>query len=251
LVYARAHFECVRYGWSESNTTSRPVVSKRIGCKAYVVIQTYKGWVEIFHLNMQHNHEINQEDAGHSTRQSRRIQTNKQAATTTTTDSGSSGNYTYFGAPTKGIGSSTECMQQNVLRRLQGPTAKPEESLKEEDYFASKGNTERVVVTTQSTERAQTMTAEEAKLALLDSQLEAVRNLAITEYGLVGTNGACSEVALAMCEELKQMEAAWIRCLAETEAQQEAAPILLEFASASATDPITTTATVKLHARQV
>ncbi len=38
------------------------VYSKRIGCKAYVVIQSYKGTIDIFHLNMRHNHEVNADD---------------------------------------------------------------------------------------------------------------------------------------------------------------------------------------------
>ncbi|KAL5104696.1 hypothetical protein TcWFU_005651 [Taenia crassiceps] len=237
LVYARAHFECVRYGWSESNTTSRPVVSKRIGCKAYVVIQTYKGWVEIFHLNMQHNHEITQDDAGHSARQPRRLQTSKQTANTTSSGGGSSSNYTYLSAPSKDIGTVGECMSQSVLRRLHGRREKGEGRLKAENFILEEENSNRLVLTTQIAGEAQTITAEAAKLAILDSQLEAVRNLAIVEYGIIGPQGACSEAAIAMCTELKEMEETWRRCLAETEEQQEAAPILLEFASASATTP--------------
>ncbi|VDK45917.1 unnamed protein product [Taenia asiatica] len=247
LVYARAHFECVRYGWSESNATSRPVVSKRIGCKAYVVIQTYKGWVEIFHLNMQHNHEITQDDAGHPARQPRRLQTNKQVATTTSGGSESGSNYTYLSAPSKDVGSPNECMSQSVLRRLHGRRVKGEECLKTGDFIVEDGNSGSLVLATQIAEDTQTITAEAAKVALLDSHLEAVRNLAIVEYGIVGAQGVCSEAAIAMCAELKQMEGAWRRCLAETEEQKEAAPILLEFAGASATTSTRSSNVVQLN----
>ncbi|KAH9278976.1 hypothetical protein ECG_08347 [Echinococcus granulosus] len=249
LVYARAHFECVRYGWSESNATSRPVVSKRIGCKAYVVIQTYKGWVEIFHLNMQHNHEITQEDAGHIARQPRRLQTSKQSGTTISSGSGSSSNYTYLSAPD--VGPSTECMSQGVLRRLHGRRVKGEDDSKAEDYILDAENSGRVVLTTQTAEEPRTETAETAKLAMLDSQLAAVRNLALVEYGLVGAHGGYSEAAVAMCTELKEMEAAWRCSLAETEEQREAAPILVEFASASASESTRSQNVVQLNAHPV
>lgn len=142
-------------------------------------------------------------------------------------------------------------MPQSVLRRLHGRRVKGEECLKTDDFILEQGNSGRLLLTTQMTEDAQTITAEAAKLALLDSQLEAVRNLAIVEYGIIGAQGACSEVAIAMCEELKQMEEAWRRCLAGTEEQREAAPLLLEFAGASETTSTRSETVAQLNAHPV
>ncbi|KAM7532723.1 hypothetical protein Aperf_G00000129911 [Anoplocephala perfoliata] len=218
LVYARAHFECVRYGWSESNASSRPVVSKRIGCKAYVVIQTYKGYVEIFHLNMQHNHEITPEEAGSTPRHSRRLQ-----ASTNRAIFGPENVYSYVSAPSEGLVSPSESMQSGLIHPLRGRRSHSI-VMKPESYMLERGiNIEGNLIT-----------EEHSKLALLDSQLQAVRNLALVEYGIIGENGECDELAIEMCNELAQLEATWRQALTESEEQREAAPILVEFASASA-----------------
>ena len=70
--------------------------------------------------------------------------------------------------------------------------------------------------------------SEMTKVAILDAHLEAVRNLALV------AEGTESE---AMCAELRDLEMDWRRSLAETEEQREAAPILVEFATASSAIP--------------
>ncbi|VDO00244.1 unnamed protein product [Rodentolepis nana] len=207
LVYARAHFECVRYGWSESNATSRPVNSKRIGCKAYVVIQTYKGYVQIFHLNMQHNHEITSDDLTGSSRSSRRLQNSQIRAPNTNV-------YTYSSALSEGVPQATECVPPNIIqpvkiRRIQAVS----ETVKLENYMLNK--------------------VQQSKMAVLDAQLQSLRNMAFAEFGIIGENGECDEMAIEMCEELQQLENSWRQYLSGSEEQRETAPILVEFASAS------------------
>ncbi|VDL62091.1 unnamed protein product [Hymenolepis diminuta] len=207
LVYARAHFECVRYGWSESNATSRPVNSKRIGCKAYVVIQTYKGYVQIFHLNMQHNHEITSDVMTGNSRSSRRPQTPQICAP-------SNNVYAYTHA-VEGVPQPTECIPQTILqpvkiRRIQAVS----ETVKLENYMLNK--------------------MQQSKMAVLDAQLQSLRNMAFAEFGIIGENGEYDETAIEMCEELQQLENSWRQALVDSEEQREAAPILVEFASASA-----------------
>lgn len=71
-------------------------------------------------------------------------------------------------------------------------------------------------------------------MAVLDAQLQALQNLALVEYGIIGENGECDELAIEMSNELAEMESTWRHALTESEEQRETAPILVEFASASA-----------------
>ncbi len=63
-----------------------------------MVIQTYKGVVEIFHLNMQHNHEISRDDAGTVSRQPRRP---RAAIANSTKPEDGVAQYAYVGTPGK------------------------------------------------------------------------------------------------------------------------------------------------------
>ncbi len=72
------------------------------------------------------------------------------------------------------------------------------------------------------------------RFAILSSQLEAIRQLAADFCLLDPNHQESSELALEMCEELRQLELDWRRSLLETAEQQEAAPILVEFATATA-----------------
>lgn len=65
------------------------------------------------------------------------------------------------------------------------------------------------------------------RFAILSGQLDAIRQLAADFY-LVDQE---SDLALEMCEELRQIELDWRRRLMESAEQQEAAPILVEFAT--------------------
>uniref|UniRef100_A0A5K3FY66 FAR1 domain-containing protein n=1 Tax=Mesocestoides corti TaxID=53468 RepID=A0A5K3FY66_MESCO len=219
LVYARAHFECVRYGWSESSATSRPVVSKRIGCKAYVVIQTYKGWVEIFHLNMQHNHEITHEDAGHIPRQPRRfraaVTANKQENHQDIKSVIDLGDYAYVGTPGESVGPPPEFIPQSIRRlrrrpRSQLPATSEGNSGKEEEgvenYLVEDGEMSAV------RHHEQALREDTEQTALLNGHVNAIRQLAV-DFCLVDPNGEVSDLALDMCEELRQMEMEWRRAL--------------------------------------
>lgn len=111
---------------------------------------------------------------------------------------------------------STECVAQTIL-----PPAKTrkirvvQEPVKLEDYMLS--NLDR-----------------NNKMDIFDAQVQSIRNMVFGEFGLIGENGECDETALEMCEGLQQLEQIWRQSLAGSEEQREAAPILVEFASATA-----------------
>lgn len=115
----------------------------------------------------------------------------------------------------EGVPQPTECIPQTVLqpvkiRRIQAVS----ETVKLENYMLNK--------------------MQQSKMAVLDAQLQSLRNMAFAEFGIIGENGECDETAIEMCEELQQLENSWRQALVDSEEQREAAPILVEFASAPA-----------------